>query len=195
MVFLESYHYFLHRSMHPKELFFCLYIFPKNYFNITIGMQCFRWGIDIKVILLDHWLRAYNFSCWHSHPNKGKKFRFLLQKIHHPLSFYPYNWKNSVTDRCSVTSKNSPNVYKISPKIISQGKWKILTTLQKLPKNVADLGNIIVATGFEKSINRAINKCNKSPNLVTLDRCNRTESFVWFPHQKVVSQSIGGMDY
>ena len=29
-------------------------------------------------------------------------------------------------------------------------KWKILTPLQKLPKNVDDLGKIIVATGFEK---------------------------------------------
>ena len=28
--------------------------------------------------------------------------------------------------------------------------WKILTSLQKLPKNVGDLGKIIVATGFEK---------------------------------------------
>ena len=29
-------------------------------------------------------------------------------------------------------------------------KWKISTPLQKLPKNVGDLGKIIVATGFEK---------------------------------------------
>ena len=28
--------------------------------------------------------------------------------------------------------------------------WKILTTLQKLLKNVGNLGKIIVATGFEK---------------------------------------------
>ena len=32
----------------------------------------------------------------------------------------------------------------------SLAKWKILTTLQKLPKNEGDLGKIIVATGFEK---------------------------------------------
>ena len=44
--------------------------------------------------------------------------------------------------------------------MISQEKLKILTRLQKLPKNVGDLGKIIVAKGFEKS--------NKSPNLVTL---------------------------
>ena len=43
----------------------------------------------------------------------------------------------------------------------------ILTPLQKLPKNVGDLGKIIVAKGFKKL-----------PNLVTLDlahcssRCN-----------------------
>ena len=29
-------------------------------------------------------------------------------------------------------------------------KLKILTTLQKLAKNVGDLGKLIVATGFEK---------------------------------------------
>ena len=50
----------------------------------------------------------------------------------------------------SATSKKSPNVYKTCPKMISQEKLKILTTLQKLPKNVGDLGKLIVAKGFEK---------------------------------------------
>ena len=49
-----------------------------------------------------------------------------------------------------VTSKKSPNVYESCPKMISLAKWKISTSLQKLPRNVGDLGNIIVATGFEK---------------------------------------------
>ena len=34
--------------------------------------------------------------------------------------------------------------------MISLGKLKILTPLQKLLKNVGDLGKIIVAKGFEK---------------------------------------------
>ena len=34
--------------------------------------------------------------------------------------------------------------------MISPEKWKISTSLQKLHKNVGDLGKIIVATGFEK---------------------------------------------
>ena len=34
--------------------------------------------------------------------------------------------------------------------MISLEKWKILTPLQKLPKNVGDLGKIIVAKGFKK---------------------------------------------
>ena len=34
--------------------------------------------------------------------------------------------------------------------MISVAKWKILNTLQKLTKNVGDLGKIIIATGFEK---------------------------------------------
>ena len=34
--------------------------------------------------------------------------------------------------------------------MISLEKWQILTPLQKLPKNVRDLGKLIVATGFKK---------------------------------------------
>ena len=34
--------------------------------------------------------------------------------------------------------------------MISLEKWKILIPLQKLPKNVGDLGKIMFATGFEK---------------------------------------------
>ena len=49
-----------------------------------------------------------------------------------------------------VTRKKSPNVYKSYPKMISLEKWKILTPLQKLPKNVGDLSKLIVAKGFKK---------------------------------------------
>ena len=34
--------------------------------------------------------------------------------------------------------------------MISLEKWKILTSVQKLPKNVADLWKLIVAKGFKK---------------------------------------------
>ena len=34
--------------------------------------------------------------------------------------------------------------------MILQEKWKILTPLQKLPRNMGSLGKLIVATGFEK---------------------------------------------
>ena len=34
--------------------------------------------------------------------------------------------------------------------MISLEKFNILTPLQKLPKNVGDLGKLIVAKGFEK---------------------------------------------
>ena len=34
--------------------------------------------------------------------------------------------------------------------MISLEKWKSLTPLQKLPKNVGDFGKIIAATGFKK---------------------------------------------
>ena len=42
----------------------------------------------------------------------------------------------------SVTSKKSPNGYKSRPKIIPQEKLMILTTLQKLHKNVGVLGKL-----------------------------------------------------
>ena len=50
----------------------------------------------------------------------------------------------------SVTRKKSQNVHKRCPKMSSLEKWMILTPLQKLPKNVGDLGKLIVATGFKK---------------------------------------------
>ena len=50
----------------------------------------------------------------------------------------------------SVTSKKSPNVYESCPKMITLVKLKILTPLQKLPKNVRDLGKLIVAKRFER---------------------------------------------
>ena len=49
-----------------------------------------------------------------------------------------------------VWPKKSPNVYKSCPKMISLEKWSILTPLQKLPKNVGDLGKLIVAKCFKK---------------------------------------------
>ena len=58
--------------------------------------------------------------------------------------------KPDMNDTISVTSKKLPNVYKSCPKMISLEKLKILTPLQKLPKNVGDSGKLIVAKSFEK---------------------------------------------
>ena len=64
--------------------------------------------------------------------------------------------------------------------MISVEKLKILTPLQKLPNNVGDLGKLIVAKGFEKSI--------KKPNLVTQPTSQSSpssctwESFANFHH-------------
>ena len=52
---------------------------------------------------------------------------------------------------------------KVAQKMISQEKLKILTPLQNLPKYVGNLGNLIVAKGFENCP-----KPNKSPSLLTL---------------------------
>ena len=51
-----------------------------------------------------------------------------------------------------------------------------MTPLQKMPKNVVDLGKLIVAKGFKK-----LPKSNKSPNLVTLNAMSFTvETFQLF---------------
>ena len=57
---------------------------------------------------------------------------------------------NCVYQGSNVTIKKSPNGYKSCPKMISEEKLKILTPLQKLPKNVGDLGLLIVAKGCKK---------------------------------------------
>ena len=49
----------------------------------------------------------------------------------------------------SVTSKKSPNVYKSFPKMIFLEKFK-------LPKNVGDLGKLIVAKVAQRPINSPI---------------------------------------
>ena len=54
--------------------------------------------------------------------------------------------------------KKLPNFYKSCLKMISLEKLKILTPLQKLPKNVGDLGQWIVAEGFKKVAQRPINR-------------------------------------
>ena len=45
--------------------------------------------------------------------------------------------------------KKLPNVYKSCPEMISLKKLCILTPLRKLPKNMGDLGYLIVAKDFK----------------------------------------------
>ena len=59
--------------------------------------------------------------------------------------------------------KKSPNFNQSIPKMISIEKWSI----QKLPKNVGELGKLIVTKGFKK-----LPKSNKSTNLITLLKPN-----------------------
>ena len=66
----------------------------------------------------------------------------LYKKLHAPtLSLLLLN--------TSVTSKKLPNACKSCPKMTSLEKLKILTPLQEFPKNVGDLGKLIVATSLE----------------------------------------------
>ena len=74
--------------------------------------------------------------------------RRLTAKI--PLNRIGYKSTAIFGATTSVTRKKSPNVYKSCPKMISQEKSYILTTLQILPNNVRDLGKLIVAKVFKK---------------------------------------------
>ena len=64
------------------------------------------------------------------------------------LSRFIGKWLNFVIFR-QCDRKKLPNIYKSCPKMILLNKWKILTHLEKLPKNVGILGEIIFATGFK----------------------------------------------
>ena len=63
---------------------------------------------------------------------------FLVSYDFRVVNYY-HNMLSRLPTR-SVTSKKSPNVFKSCPKMISLEKLRILITLQKLPKNVGDLG-------------------------------------------------------
>ena len=62
--------------------------------------------------------------------------------------------------------------------MILQENLKILTPLQKFPKNVGDLGKFIVGKGF-----KSCPKSNKSPNLVTLLGCLVPTTAFWLATQ------------
>ena len=75
----------------------------------------------------------------------------------------------------SVTRWKLPNVYKNCPKMISLEKWYILTPLQKMPKNVGDLGKLIVA--------EALKSCPKSKNRPIWSHCYLiNHKWMYIPH-------------
>ena len=109
----------------------------------TIGMYLWRYipGQSIQNVL----------SVFHSSRKRISNLVLICLKNY----FLQLSWFFSIKVgqtivRSSVTSKKSPNVYKSCPKIISLVILKILTPFQKLPKNVRDLGKLIVAKDFEK---------------------------------------------
>jgi len=92
----------------------------------------------------------FYFNIWSHWPISRRQFdnldlQLTYQKI--SLNFFQCNKQSfSVTKhqlpvclQCDL--KKSPNVYKSCPKMIS---------LEKLPKNVGDLGKLILAKGFKK---------------------------------------------
>ena len=71
----------------------------------------------------------------------------------------------------SVTRKKSPNVYKSCLKMISLEKWYILTSLQKLPKNVGYFDRLIVAKGYKKlpKVQKITQSCHTLTNIKQRD--------------------------
>ena len=83
-----------------------------------------------------HLFISLSFSSAADTPITVSLFHFYCEFI---LRMYPPT---------SVTRKKSPKVYKSCPKMISLEKLDNLTPLQKLPKNVGDLGKLLVAKGY-----------------------------------------------
>ena len=81
--------------------------------------------------------------------NEIKIFLWNLYNVNKTSYVNTWNIRNykCLLDQCD--QKKLPNDYKSCPKMISLEKWSILTPLQKLLKNVADLGKLIVAKGFK----------------------------------------------
>ena len=59
--------------------------------------------------------------------------------------------------------------------MISQEKWLILPPLQKLPKNVGDLGKLIAAKGFKK-----LSKVQKIAKSGHTGGCDKLIKILWF---------------
>ena len=104
----------------------CKLINESTFANLPVTSANFHWNLWLHLL---HWK---NFSC--------VRFNWFSQ-CGHLLCWCIWG---------SVTCKKLSNVYKSCPKLISLEKLKILTPLQKLPKNVRDLGKLIVTQGFKK---------------------------------------------
>ena len=61
--------------------------------------------------------------------------------------------------------------------MISIEKWEILTPLQKLPKNVKDLGKLIVVKGFKKL--PKVQKIAESGHTDHVDRISVQSDEIW----------------
>ena len=123
--------------------------------NIIIGRSssliclCFSFpNLNEKVCSQMH-LKAQPLKCLNF---KDKLYKNVQQWwwCRRPVQHLMYMTITIMYMTISVTSKKSPNVYKSCPKMMSLERWKNLTPLQKLPKNVGDLGKLIVVKGFEK---------------------------------------------
>ena len=104
------------------------------------------------------------FKWWHQSylhpylPRPGVTWRQLMWS----LNCYPSNWCWCCCCRsCPVWAEKN------RPKMISLEKWLILTSLQKLPKNVGDLDKLIVAKVAQSPINRPIwSHCSCLPTFI-----------------------------
>ena len=83
-----------------------------------------------------------------AHKRQVSHYSICSRPLNSKIKFAIQEHVKNYCVRISVTRKKSPNVYQSCPKMISLEKLKILTPLQKLPKNVGYLGKLIIAKGF-----------------------------------------------
>ena len=96
------------------------------------------------------WIWQTSKSIVHLNKSKAAEFNPVKQEVSHS-SLYKVNECSlpGTSFLSSVTRKNSPNVYKNCPKMMTLEKWKNWTPLQKMPKNVVDMDKVIVAKCFK----------------------------------------------
>ena len=133
---------FLSLSLSPTETLKQTFtIFLAYTFNLSTSLG------NLKIVFLHHIFNLSLFSLSLSlSPTETIKQTFTIY-LAHPFNIFLSLSLTHTPNQCDQIKL--PNVYKSYPKMISLEKWQILASSSKLPKNVRDLGKLIVAKGYK----------------------------------------------